>query len=55
MPIDLSPDPQGSWRIDLDHGVYLHILDMSEVPENQRHKSHFATCPKAEEFRRVNA
>lgn len=51
-PIDYSPSGNGNLRIDLDHGVYLHILDMAEVPPINRHKSHFATCPNAEEFRR---
>lgn len=50
-PINFSPSPKGNVRIDLEYGVYLFILDQSEVPENQRFMSHFATCPKAEEFR----
>src|SRR2546430_10393299 len=52
-PIDIVPVANGNLRIDEKHGVYLVILDRAEVPETERYVSHFATCPKAGDFRRA--
>jgi hypothetical protein len=50
-PIDVEPVASGNLRIDEEHGLYLFILDRAEVPETERYVSHFATCPRAGEFR----
>lgn len=50
-PIDIAPVLNGNLKIDLEYGVYLHIIDRGEVSENERYVSHFATCPNAQEFR----
>lgn len=52
-PIDVAPVANGNLRIDLEFGVYLFILDRGATPENERYVSHFATCPRASEFRRA--
>lgn len=50
-PIDVVPAADGNLTIDEEHGLYLFILDRTQVAEGERYVSHFATCPKAAEFR----
>jgi hypothetical protein len=51
MPIDPKPDPAGNLRVESISGV----LYAAVVPRNQGevlYRSHFATCPYADQHRR---
>lgn len=53
MPIDREPEDMGNVR--LIHGPegYLAIVTVpAMIPEGERYRSHFATCPRAREARR---
>jgi hypothetical protein len=51
-PFDPVPVPNGNCWVDHEYGAWGHIASRPETPADQRYVTHFATCPKAEEFRR---
>lgn len=53
MPVDLEPVDLGNVRIVEGADGYLAIVTVpAMIPEGERYRSHFATCPKAREARR---
>jgi hypothetical protein len=58
MPLDPDPVPDGSVMVDLAQqaGLVLRGAMLAEVreqtPEEPLYRSHFATCPQADEWRR---
>jgi len=57
MPIDPEPHPEGNIRLqELDDGIapIAHVLDAldASMTSEPLYRSHFATCPEADEFRR---
>lgn len=53
MPINTVPDPNGLFVLEWDgEEPYAINFERRSTPENvERFTSHFATCPKAKEFR----
>lgn len=52
MPVDRRPDPSGKIYF-VDYELVAIILKNEEIPaEIPRFKSHFATCPYADRFRK---
>jgi hypothetical protein len=49
MPIDAAPTPDGNLAIE---GGVARPVDML-TPPGERWKSHFATCPNADEHRKA--
>lgn len=52
-PVDETPSQEGNLVLFHEHGVLM--VRHAKLPDDQlrpRHKSHFATCPKADSFRR---
>lgn len=50
MPVDWAPSDDGNLIIDGD-GV-ARVIDLLSPKDSPRHKSHFATCPDADEHRK---
>jgi hypothetical protein len=58
MPVDLEPADDGNVLADLDQAVGMVVPESElgwmkeQTPEERFYRSHFATCPDAEKWRR---
>lgn len=54
MPVDVEPVELGNVRlVDGPNGLIAKVTVPAMIPEGERYRSHFATCPKAREARRT--
>ena len=54
MPIDPDPVPDGNLILDGENTVLvIGPIDVLADPDTARYVSHFATCPNADEHRKV--
>ena len=54
MPVDAEPDPDGNVEITYDDAGRAHAVVHGQPPmvtAGKLHMPHFATCPKADEWR----
>ena len=57
-PFDAEPVPEGTFWLTLNAGTnvvranYVGADDLVEQPDRNRYRTHFATCPNADDHRR---
>ncbi len=57
IPLDVAPDPEGTIVLRGQHGLdpLAHVLRAGEETTEPRYRTHYATCPAGERFRRRRA